>query len=236
MTQINPYNPLDLEALGGSLIRELQRRPVEPLDAVESFPGAGIYALYYVGEQHPYAELGEFNRKLGCRVPIYVGRAKDAGARQGSTPFDDVSAPMLFQRIREHRRSIAEVERHAGGLAPLRLQDFTVRAIVCMPIWVPLAEAVAIRNDAPVWNQALPGFGIHAPGSGRGLQRRSQWDQLHPGRRFAMSLQDNERSAEALAAATHAACLSALERAAAALALTPSLAGSPAAPGKHGST
>lgn len=197
MTTIDPYNPLDLEALGLSLIRELERRPAEPLADLTSFVGSGIYALYYIGSKDPYAELGAFNVKHQCAVPIYVGRAKEPGARQGRNPFEPVTRPLLWSRINEHRSSIEAAKN-------LDLDDFRVSALVCMPIWIPLAEAVAIRRYRPLWNSHLQGFGIHAPGSGRAGQERSQWDELHPGRGFASKLRPN-RLARTLLAQTRTA-------------------------------
>lgn len=185
MTTINPYNPLDLEALGLSLIRELERRPAEPLGDMTSFVGSGIYALYYIGSDDPYAELGAFNVKHECALPIYIGRAKEPGARQGLNPFEPVTQPLLWSRINQHRRSIEDAKN-------LDAEDFRVSALVCMPIWIPLAEAVAIRRYRPLWNSQLQGFGIHAPGSGRSGQERSQWDELHPGRGFAANLRPNQ--------------------------------------------
>ena len=176
MTQIDPYNPLDLEALGGSLIRAMERRPLQRLRSITAFSGSGIYALYYIGSQHPYAELGEFNSLNDCRLPIYVGRAKDPGARQGISPFEPVTEPLLFERVQEHKRTIRTVETSATAHTPLKLDDFMARMLVCLPLWVPLAEAMAIRLDRPLWNSSLSGFGIHSPGSGREEQRRSRWD------------------------------------------------------------
>jgi hypothetical protein len=92
---------------------------------------------------------------------------------------------LLWNRVREHHRSIDDTEN-------LNAADFQVRLLVVMPIWIPLAEAMAIRRYQPLWNSELQGFGIHAPGSGRGLQQRSQWDELHPGRGFAAGLKRNE--------------------------------------------
>src|ERR1700721_2775076 len=54
-------------------------------------------------------------------------------------------------------------------------------------IWVALGEAVLIGHYQPLWNGFVQGFGIHAPGSGRDKQARSDWDTLHPGRSFAAS-------------------------------------------------
>jgi hypothetical protein len=181
ITRLDPYNPLDLIALGESLLRELERNEPTPLEELTPFEGAGIYALYYLGSQPPYRSLGACNRDYGCRVPIYVGRSKDLGARQGLDPFEPVTSRALFGRVRDHLRSIKAAE----NLEP---DDFAVRVLVVMPIWIPLAEAMAIRTYMPLWNTRLQGFGIHAPGGGRVGQRRSEWDLLHPGRTFAAQL------------------------------------------------
>lgn len=191
MTQIDPYNPLDLEALGDSLLRELERRPIQPLAELKPFVGAGIYALYYVGSSDPYAPLGQCNRHGGCRVPIYVGRSKDSGARRGLDPFEPVTARLLFDRVREHRRSVEQANN-------LTADDFVARTLVVMPIWIPLAEAMAMRRYRPLWNSQLQGFGIHAPGGGRAGQAQSEWDVLHSGRKFASDLPASARSLEEL--------------------------------------
>lgn len=212
MKQINPYNPLDLETLGQSLIREMERRRPEPLESVGQFAGSGVYFLYYVGGAHPYAEMGAFNALHDCVLPIYVGRAKDTGAREGSSPFDPVTKPLLFNRLREHKGSISKAEGTADAPYPLTVADFRVRYLVSMPLWVPLAEAMAIRGYRPLWNSRLQGFGIHAPGKGRGLQRQSEWDTLHPGRDFAATLPPNEKSVEELAERVHAESVGAVQR------------------------
>jgi hypothetical protein len=78
MKQINPYNPLDLEALGSSLVRELERRPHDLLGNIKSFTGSGIYALYYVGHSYPYAEMGAFNRMHHCRLSVPIEDCTEA--------------------------------------------------------------------------------------------------------------------------------------------------------------
>lgn len=198
MTMVDPYNPLDLESLGQSLIKELERRPAQPLEQLTTFAGSGIYALFYVGSAEPYAKLGAFNRTHDCALPIYVGRAKEPGSRQGLNPFEPVKQPLLWSRVRQHRSSIEQVEN-------LDASDFRVSALVCMPIWIPLAEAVAIRKYRPLWNSFLQGFGIHAPGRGRKAQERSQWDELHPGRPFAADLRPNQQARVLLAQTKRAA-------------------------------
>lgn len=211
---INPYNPLDLEALGDSLLRELERREPYPLSAVPSFAGSGVYALYYLGGAPQYETMGRFNREYDCALPIYIGRAKDPGSRSGRSPFAPVTSRLLCARIAEHARSIA-----AGD--GIDVNDFKVRALVSMPIWIPLAEAMAIRRFRPLWNSHLEGFGIHAPGRGRAGQERSEWDELHPGRSFAGDLKGNARSRAVLLEAVQAACREAVRLRAAELAHTP---------------
>jgi len=186
MNQVDPYNPLDLEALGQSLLRHLERQPLHPLGAVERFSGSGVYALYYQGDGDPYGPIGRFNRPI-CKLPIYIGRAKDPGSRTGFDPLKQIDSPLLRERVQQHKKSIGSTEN-------LQVADFAARLLVVMPIWIPLAEAMAIRRYRPLWNSQLQGFGIHAPGSGRSGQKRSQWDELHPGRVFAAGLKRNERA------------------------------------------
>lgn len=56
---------------------EVGKMPVDP------FIGAGVYAIFFVGDNGIYKELGEFNRKNNCPIPIYVGKAIPQGARKG---------------------------------------------------------------------------------------------------------------------------------------------------------
>ena len=42
MKQINPYNPLDLETLGQSLIREMERGTAEPLGSIGPYSPRGV--------------------------------------------------------------------------------------------------------------------------------------------------------------------------------------------------
>ncbi|HEX7121444.1 MAG TPA: Eco29kI family restriction endonuclease [Gemmatimonadaceae bacterium] len=205
MNSIDPYNPLDLHALGHSLLLELERHPAHPLASVPEFVGSGIYALYYRGSADPYRVLGQYNEKIP-KIPIYIGRSRDTGARQGLNPFEPVTKKLLYARVAEHRRSIESVDN-------LRVEDFAVRVLVVMPIWIPLAEVMAIRQYQPVWNSVLQGFGIHAPGSGRQGQKMSDWDLVHPGRAFAKRLQGRAtRSRAELLARLRAACSDAVGR------------------------
>ena len=46
-------------------------------------------------------------------------------------------------------------------------------------------EAALVKLTRPVWNSTVDGFGNHDPGSGRYQQAKSDWDVLHPGRKWA---------------------------------------------------
>ena len=78
MKSETPYNPLDKNNLGASVAEALLERDKIAMENIEPFIGAGIYAIYYVGDREPYQILGvnEF--------PIYVGKAVPPGARKGN--------------------------------------------------------------------------------------------------------------------------------------------------------
>jgi hypothetical protein len=193
-----PYNPLDRVELGKSVERALLARPLVQLEdflprGAAKFPGAGLYALYYTGSLACYADIAPPRRQPG-EVPIYVGRARPPGARQGALGLESTtSETVLFDRLREHARSIDTVEKHAvgSGEADLALADFLCRHLVADDIWVPLGEALLIGHYRPVWNVLVDGFGNHPPGGGRTRQARSLWDTLHPGRQWAFALPDS---------------------------------------------
>jgi hypothetical protein len=185
--------------LGKSVERALLARPLEPLPLSTRFPGAGLYAIYYIGGFPPYAAISPPCQDAGT-VPIYVGRARPKGARQGVFEGLDVttSDPVLFERLREHANSIRHVEQYADehGKPNLRLSDFRCRYLVADDIWVPLGEALLIGHYRPLWNVVVDGFGNHPPGSGRTDQARSPWDELHPGRTWAFKLPPPKRPRE----------------------------------------
>lgn len=161
-------------------------RPVEQLPLGNQFNGAGIYAIYYVGNFAPYRIIAEQNRDpvKSFSRPIYIGKAVPEGARKGGYGLNDNPGAVLFSRLSEHAASIRQAQN-------LDIEDFHCRYLVVDDIWIPLAESLLIREFAPAWNKVLDGFGNHAPGSGRSGQRRSSWDTIHPGRSWATRLRDN---------------------------------------------
>lgn len=176
------FNPLSLEALGASVVRELLSRSVHALAPAESFSGSGIYALYYSGDYRPYAPLAEANAADDLVAPIYIGKAVPKGSRTGRAEFQAGAERAIFGRLRKHAQSIEET-------ANLALEDFRCRYLIVAPVWIRLAESMVISRYRPLWNSLIDGFGNHDPGKGRYNQERSRWDTLHPGRSWAERLQ-----------------------------------------------
>lgn len=150
-----------------------------------SFKGPGVYALFYDGDFEPYRTL----RSTDSKRPIYVGKAVLAGARKGGLQDLSNPGPVLSQRIKEHCRSISAVSN-------LKLEHFTCRYLVVVPLWVNMAERFLIDYYRPAWNVCIEGFGLHDPGGGRRKGEASWWDVLHPGRPW-VALQQSSRSHEA---------------------------------------
>jgi hypothetical protein len=166
------FNPLDPLHLGESVERAMLRQKVEPLPPAGAFDGSGIYAIYYTGSDPVYRKLARANAVKKVR-PIYVGKAVPKGSRKGSVVLGHVG-PVLHDRLSEHAESLR--------LTGFTLSDFTCRYLVTPEIFIRLGETLLIRRFNPVWNIKVDGFGNHAVGKGRTNQKRSPWDELHPGR------------------------------------------------------
>jgi hypothetical protein len=186
-----PFNPLDKLNLAESIADALLRQPVKPLPPAEKFDGAGVYAIYYSGELPIYDFLARRNRDDDPSHPIYVGKAVPPGARRGGFGLGLNPGPALLKRLREHAKSVADVEN-------LKVDDFRCRYLVCDDIWIPLGESLLIERFKPPWNVLIDGFGIHTPGKGREKQVRSRWDSIHSGRTLARGLPANPASVATL--------------------------------------
>ncbi|MDR8020402.1 Eco29kI family restriction endonuclease [Nesterenkonia aerolata] len=184
------FDPLDYDNLGASIARALEEQPVRPLENLEKFDGAGIYALYYTGQHPAYQLLAAKNREQTGTRAIYIGKADAENKRKGDPEeAKKPVGPKLFGRITKHRRSIEDANN-------LDVADFQVRALTIMPTWIPLAEVVAIRMHEPVWNGPLDGLGNNDPGAGRRAGMKSRWDTIHPGRPWADLLAQRRETAE----------------------------------------
>ncbi|MEY2880635.1 MAG: eco29kIR domain protein [Verrucomicrobiota bacterium] len=172
------FNPLDKTNLGKSVVDALMATSAVPLGGMEKFSGAGVYALYYSGDFAPYGPLAQLNRASPSQ-PIYIGKAVPKGGRKGLQTDDSQESTALWERLAEHA---ASVEAGAG----LALKDFSCRVLVLDDIWIGLGESLLIQRFNPLWNQVVEGFGNHDPGKGRRKGKRPVWDELHPGRAWAL--------------------------------------------------
>lgn len=162
-------------------VRFFNGTPVHTLPPPESFPGTGVYALYYTGNNPLYKRYAELNR-LSYGYPIYVGKAVPKGWRQArSSDNAQNQSRELIGRLREHGRNIT-----LG--AGLSLEDFMCRFVIFEEegsSMISTIEAALIKLNKPLWNTTIDGFGNHDPGSGRYEQAKSDWDVIHEGRVWA---------------------------------------------------
>lgn len=182
-----PYNPLDKTNLGESVADAMLAKPVEPLPPAEAFEGAGIYAIYYVGDFSHYRAISKQNREDDFSAPIYVGKAIPQGGRKGGIGLGEKAGTVLYRRLVEHATSIQQAKN-------LAIKDFRCRYLVVDDIWIPLGESLLIQKFQPLWNHRVDGFGNHDPGGGRKGQQKSPWDVIHPGRPWADKLTGKPRS------------------------------------------
>jgi hypothetical protein len=155
-----------------------------------AFYGSGIYAIYYTGNSFPaYAPLS------GSETPIYVGKANPVDPYAETTVQQGLST---FKRLSEHKKTI-----EAGGFDPA---DFQYR---CASVQSGLQDAVEgflIRLFTPLWNKETSiahGFGKHGDASTTRANRRSPWDTLHPGRRWAESTTEDQVTKDRILESIH---------------------------------
>ncbi|MEO5331759.1 MAG: Eco29kI family restriction endonuclease [Magnetococcus sp. YQC-5] len=162
-------------------VRFFNGTPVQKLPPPETFPGTGVYALYYTGTNHLYKKYAELNR-LSYGYPIYVGKAVPKGWRQARvSDSTETQYRELYTRLKEHSRNIS-------NSSDLLLKDFTCRFVIFEQEgsdMISTIESGLIKLHKPLWNMALDGFGNHDPGSGRYEQAKSDWDVIHIGRSWA---------------------------------------------------
>jgi hypothetical protein len=190
MTDEPVFNPLEKTNLGKSVVDALLDRPELPLTQISRFSGAGIYAIYYHGDFPHYAPLSE-RYHAGLPIPIYTGKGVPKGSRKGSNLSPASQTNPLSGRLNEHKESIEQT-------ANLDVSHFTYRYLLVDDIWIPLGESLVIQKFRPLWNVVVEGFGNHDPGRGRYGGMRPLWDELHPGRPWALRCMPPRLSASAL--------------------------------------
>ncbi len=177
------FDPLDYRNVAVSVVGAMLARPLSRLPPRESFSGGGVYVSYFKGKFPAYKRIS------GTDVPIYVGKAVPPGGRIGAeVPIGDDpdSLPMiepnpgtvLYKRLCEHAESVSAAEN-------LRDAKSSCRYLAVTHVWIVFAEEILIRRFRPFWNLFVKGFGNHDVGKGRHNQRRSDWDEVHPGRKWA---------------------------------------------------
>ncbi|BCL76791.1 hypothetical protein JHS3_25270 [Jeongeupia sp. HS-3] len=176
---MQPFDPLAVENIGVTLAVELLEQPLQELPPPESFAGAGVYALYYVGRHPAYAGLVDLDAGTGgSKYPVYIGKAVRENAKQGFNPRPTAKAK-IWDRLCQHAESIRAVE-EKGTDPDFWLKDFRCRYLVINDAYIGLAESVLIATFRPAWNGM--GFGSKVVGGERMTGRPSLWDSLHPGR------------------------------------------------------
>lgn len=177
-----PFDPLHKLNLGHSVADALLGKPAVLLRELKPFEGAGVYAIYYIGNFTLYTPIRLANIGGKFSQPIYVGKAVPSGARKGGFGLGAAPGAVLYKRLAEHLESIKQVKNLSDS-------DFYCRHLTVEDIWIPLGESLLIEMFRPLWNLTIDGFGNHDPGSGRYNQKTSSWDTLHPGRSWASKLQ-----------------------------------------------
>ncbi len=181
------FNPLDMDSLAESIVQRMMKSIPMQMNALSRFEGAGIYAIYYVGDFPAYRIVRDRNINGRWSLPIYVGKAVSPGSRRGVDASQTVNTA-LWARLNEHVSSIESAEN-------LEIADFYVRWLILDDIWIALGESALLRDLRPVWNAMVDGFGNHDPGEGRYKSLAPQWDTLHPGRSWAAKLQPRDAGA-----------------------------------------
>jgi len=186
--KVVPFNPLDKRHLGESVGQAMLRQPVRPIQDLEAFDGAGIYAIYYTGGFTAYKAIAVCNRDEKYNAPIYVGKAVPKGTRKGGD-LEASPGKVLFNRLKQHAKSIEEATN-------LNIDGFQCRYLIVDDIWIPLGESLLIAKFDPLWNKLIDGFGNHDPGKGRHAGLRPRWDVLHPGRSWAERCKPRDETAD----------------------------------------
>lgn len=147
------------------------KRPLDKL-ADSPFYGSGVYAIYYHGNtEKAYKPLS------GAETPIYVGKA-DPKNPQAETVEEQGQA--LYSRLKEHSKNMTKTN--------LALSDFYFRASPIQTGMQASVEDFMIRLFRPIWNKEIKicyGIGKHGDSAETRQNKRSPWDTMHPGRKWA---------------------------------------------------
>jgi hypothetical protein len=111
------------------------------------------------------------------------------------TPIEQ--GPRLCGRLSDHRKNIGT------ATTTLDLADFEFRSLVVQSGWETAAEDYMIHLFRPIWNSEtgiLYGLGKHGDDAGTRANKRSPWDTLHPGRKWAEKSKEDAKSPQTIEA------------------------------------
>lgn len=174
------FDPSNPNYMGRFTAAALLIQPRHPLAEVEKFYGAGVYALYYKGDFAAYEKVS------GKETPLYTGKA-DPKIAHAENPTEQGDS--LSRRINEHRKSIQLVSGDGG----ISLADFEVRYLVTASGFQVTAENFLINYFKPIWNKETKicfGIGKHGDDANTRKNKKSPWDTLHPGRKWALASEE----------------------------------------------
>lgn len=92
----------------------------------------------------------------------------------------EAQGQVLFARLKEHAKNITKTD--------LTLGDFRYRAAAIQSGMQAAVEDFMIRLFQPIWNKEIRicyGIGKHGDSATTRANKRSPWDTMHPGRKWA---------------------------------------------------
>jgi len=180
------FDPTDPNTSGRVVALTLVAQSKHSLARIPEFYGAGVYAIYYRGDFAPYAALKNMDH------PIYVGKADPSSP----SAKDAISqGTKLSDRLNEHARSISSAR------TTLNIEDFDCRFLIVQTGFQKSAEDYLINFFKPIWNSETKicfGLGKHGDSSETRVNKRSPWDTLHPGRKWADATTENQKPREVI--------------------------------------
>lgn len=178
------FDPADPKTAGRLVALTLVAQPRHALGTLREFYGAGVYAIYYKGSFDAYAPLS------GADHPIYVGKADPAEPAAKNAVSQGVK---LYSRLNEHAKNIRK------ATSTLDINDFECRFLVVQSGFQTAAEGYLISFFKPIWNSEVNicyGLGKHGDSAGTRANKRSPWDTMHPGRKWADATTEDQKTPE----------------------------------------
>lgn len=176
------FDPSNPKVVGRFVSLALVAQQRHPLAEIPNAYGSGVYAIYYNGPFPAYAPIS------GTETPIYVGQAAPA-VNNARTPMEQ--GARLCGRLSDHKKNIGT------ATTTLDLDDFEFRSLVVQSGWETAAEDYLIHLFRPIWNsetKILYGLGKHGDDAGTRANKRSPWDTMHPGRKWAEASKEDAKT------------------------------------------